>query len=70
MKKKFKREYYTKKINEYVGDSRKMWNILKDVTNNNYREDISPDIVNEETENRFNKFFFQCGNKGTENATY
>ena len=63
LKKKFKREYYTKKINEYVGDSRKMWNILKDVTNNNYREDISPDIVNEETANRFNKFFSNVGMK-------
>ena len=28
LKKKYKREYYTKKINEYIGDPRKMWSIL------------------------------------------
>ena len=61
LKRKCKREYYTNKINEYVGDSRKMWSILKDVTNYNYKEDITPDIVNKDTANRFNKFFANVG---------
>ena len=61
LKKKCRREYYKKRINEYVGDPRKMWNILKDVTNHNYHEDITPDIVNEDTANRFNKYFSTVG---------
>lgn len=63
LKKKCKREYYTKRINEYLGDPKKMWSILKDVTNNNYHENITPDIVNEETANRFNNFFATVGVK-------
>lgn len=61
LKRKLKREYYTKKINEYIGDPRKMWSILKDVTNYNYHEDITPDIINTDTANRFNKFFATVG---------
>ena len=61
LKKKYKREYYTKKINEYIGDPRKMWSILKDVTNQNFYEDITPDIVNTDTANRFNRFFATVG---------
>ena len=58
---KSKREYYTKKINDYVGESKKMWSILKEVTNQNYKEDIRPDIVNISTANRFNDFFAKVG---------
>ena len=61
LKRKLKREYYTNKINQYEGESSKMWNILKDVTNHNYKEDITPDIVNKETANRFNSFFANVG---------
>lgn len=61
LKKKYKREYYTKQINEYLGDPRKMWSILKDVTNHNYHENITPDIVNEDTANHFNRFFATVG---------
>ena len=63
LKKKYKSEYYTKRINEYKGDPKKMWSILKDVTNNNYRENVTPDIINEETANRFNNYFATVGVK-------
>ena len=61
LKKKCKREYYTKRINEYIGDPRKMWSILKDVINHNYHEDTVPDILNGNTANRFNKYFATVG---------
>lgn len=61
LKRKSKREYYTSKINEYTGESKKMWSILKEVTNHNYKEDITPDIVNKDTANRFNSFFANVG---------
>ena len=61
LKKKCKREYYKKRINEYIGDPKKMWSILKDVTNYSYHEDITPDIVNEDTANRFNTYFANVG---------
>ena len=61
LSRKCKREYYTRKIEEYKGDSKKMWNILNDVTNRNYKEDITPDVVDEETANRFNHFFANVG---------
>lgn len=61
LKRKCKKEYYTAKINDYIGESRKMWNILKDVTKHNYKENITPDVVNKETANRFNTFFATVG---------
>ena len=38
-----------------------MWSILKEVTNQNYKEDIHPDIINKDTANRFNNFFANVG---------
>ena len=63
LKRQNKREYYTRKINEYVGESRKMWSILKEVTNYNYKEDIMPDNADKDTANRFNSFFATVGIK-------
>ena len=44
-----------------MGDPKKMWSILKDVTKRNYHEDITPDIVNENTAHRFNRYFATVG---------
>ena len=61
LKRSSKREYYTKMINDNITDSKKMWSILKEVTNHNYKEEITPDIINKETANRFNNFFSNVG---------
>ena len=61
MKRALKRQYYKEKIESYDGDSKKIWSILKQVTNLDYREEILPDIVNQNTANKFNKFFANVG---------
>ena len=61
MKRALKRNYYKEKIESYDGDSKKIWSILKEVTNMNYKEDIVPDVVNKETANKFNNFFAKVG---------
>ena len=61
MKRGLKRKYYKEKIENFDGDSKKLWSILKEVTNLNYREEIQPDIINKETANKFNKFFANVG---------
>ena len=61
LKRRSKRAYYKEKINSFTGDSKKMWNILHDITDKSYREDILPDLVNKETANKFNDFFANVG---------
>ena len=61
LKRALKRRYYKEKIENFDGDSKKIWSILKEITNLDYREDILPDNVNEETANKFNKFFAKVG---------
>ena len=56
-----KRAYYKEKINNFEGDSRKIWQILKDVTNKNYRDEVLPDNPNKKTANQFNTFFAKVG---------
>ena len=61
MKRALKRNYYKEKIENFEGDSKKIWSILKEVTNLDYREEIQPDIINKDTANKFNKFFANVG---------
>ena len=61
LKRALKRRYYKEKIENFDGDSKKIWSILKEITNLDYREDILPDNVSEETANKFNKFFAKVG---------
>ena len=61
LKRKNKREYYKEKINNFTGDSKKMWNILHDITDRSYKEEILPDLINEEVANKFNTFFSNVG---------
>ena len=56
-----KRTYYKNKIDEYDGDSKKIWQLLKDVTNLNYKEETLPDNLNKNTANKFNHFFSTVG---------
>ena len=62
-KRKSKRKYYKDKIKQYEGESSKTWNILKEVTNYNYREEILPDNVTKQTADEFNTFFATVGIK-------
>ena len=61
LKRKCKREYYKERINNFTGDSKKMWNILNDITDRSYKEDILPDVINHETANSFNNYFANVG---------
>ena len=56
-----KRAYYKEKINNFEGNSRKIWQILKEVTNKNYRDEVLPDNPNKKTANKFNTFFAKVG---------
>ena len=58
-----KRSYYKQKIEEFEGDSKKIWQLLKDVTNLNYKDEVLPDNINANTANKFNKFFATVGIK-------
>ena len=61
LKRKYKREYYKERINNFTGNSKKMWDILHDITDKSYKEDILPDIVNDECANKFNNYFANVG---------
>ena len=61
LKRKSKREFYKEKINNFTGDSKKMWNILHDITDRSYKEEILPDLINDEIANKFNTFFSNVG---------
>ena len=60
-KRALKRQYYKEKIQNYDGDSKKIWSVLKQETSLDYREEITPDIINKDTANTFNNFFANVG---------
>ena len=61
LKRALKRKYYKEKIENYDGDCKKLWSLLKEVTNTNYTENIVPDQIDKDTANRFNQFFSKVG---------
>ena len=61
LKRKYKREYYKDRIDNFTGDSKKMWNLLNDITDRTYKEDILPDLINQEVANKFNNYFANVG---------
>ena len=61
LKRSLKREYYKNKIDSFDGNPRKIWQVLKDVTDRNYKEDVLPDNPNKTTANKFNSFFAKVG---------
>ena len=62
LKRKLKRKYYKQKIEEYEGDSKKMWKILKDVTQTTPDKDCTePDFLNQDKANQYNKYFATIG---------
>ena len=62
MKTKLKKQYYKEKFRQCEGDSKKTWNILKEVTNTeSNKETTEPEGMNKEKANKFNKFFATIG---------
>ena len=61
LKRKGKRNYYSGKI-EKEKDGRKLWDILKEVTNTTkQKEEIEPENANQDTANSFNSYFANIG---------
>ena len=75
LKRKLKKKYYKQKIEEYDGDSKKMWKILKNVTQTTPdKSTIEPEFLNQEKANAYNKYFATIGTWvqnliGTKDAT-
>ena len=64
LKRKCKKAYYSKKLEEYEGDPRKMWKVLKEVTQTEKKKDnIKPEFIDQETANHFNSFFATVGSE-------
>ena len=45
----------------HAQDPKKLWHILKDLTNLNYQDNTEPDIINKNTADNFNKYFSTVG---------
>ena len=64
LKRKLKKMYYSDKINSYEGDPRKIWKVMKDVTNTeDIKDKIEPSLMNQDKANTFNNFFATVGTK-------
>ena len=62
IKRKFKKIYYTDKIKEADGDTKKLWKILKEVTGTGKnKENVEPEMMTQEKANKHNKFFATVG---------
>ena len=62
IKRKLKKIYYTDKIKEADGDTRKLWKILKEVTGTGKnKENVEPEMMTQDKANKFNKFFATVG---------
>ena len=62
LKKKHKKAYYAAKIEQQEKDPKKLWQILKESTNNTkQKEEVEPDNVNKATANAFNSYFASVG---------
>lgn len=62
LKRKLKKKYYKQKIEEYDGDSKKMWKILKHMTQTETdKSNIEPEYMDQDKVNHFNKYFATIG---------
>ena len=62
LKRKQKKKYYTQKIEEYDGDLRKMWKILKHITQTICdKSTIEPEFLNQDKVNQYNEYFATIG---------
>ena len=64
LKRKLKKTYYSDKINSYDGDPRKIWKVMKEITNTEEIKDkTEPSVMNQNIANTFNTFFATVGTK-------
>ena len=64
LKRKLQKSYYTTKISESEGDSKKLWGVLKDVTKTTKSKDaVEPENMTKEKANFCNHFFATIGVK-------
>ena len=64
LKRRLKKIYYSDKIEKYDGDPKKIWNIMKHVTNTESKKsNTEPDFVSQEVANKFNRFFATVGSE-------
>ena len=62
IKRKLKREYLTKKIDEKANDGKKLWELLREATNTKAEPcDIEPDNVTQQQADEFNAYFANVG---------
>lgn len=62
LKRKLKKLYYKEKIQQYDGDPKKTWKILKEVTQTGKKNtQVEPEFLNQDTANIFNTFFATVG---------
>ena len=64
LKRKLKKIFYHDKISKFEGDPKKMWNILKEVTNTTVtKSNVEPEFLDQKKANTFNTFFATVGTK-------
>ena len=64
LKRKLKRTYYRDKVDEYSGEPKKMWQILKELTQTETRPQYTePEFINQNIANHFNNYFATVGTK-------
>ena len=62
LKRRLKRSYYAKQIEEKENDAKKLWDLLREATNTKeQRQDTEPDNANTQTANEFNTYFANVG---------
>ena len=63
-KRKLKKIYYSDKIAKYDGDPKKMWKILKEVTQTEAKKnEVEPEFIDQNKANTFNNFFVTIGSR-------
>ena len=62
LKRKCKKTYYSDKLQHYEGDPKKMWKVLKEVTQTQKKpSNTEPEFIDQNTANQFNSFFATVG---------
>ena len=61
-KRMLKKSYYSEKIEQYSGDPKKIWKVLKGVIQtDSAKSTTEPEFIDQEKANQFNKYFATIG---------